>query len=89
MSNQTMNKSGNSSGNWDTCTGFGTTTAAAGGTSLVDTLTVDNANGFYPGETIEWDNTGGSGPENHVIVSIDYGTDIITVEASPGIVADG
>jgi hypothetical protein len=66
-------------------TGFGTVTTASGAANAADTLEVDNANGFYPGETIEWDNTGGGGPEQHKIVSINYTTDVITVEASPGI----
>ena len=64
-------------------TGFGTQTETTGTTNATDTLEVDNANGFYAGESIDWSK--GGTPETHVIVSIDYGTDIITVAASPGI----
>ena len=67
-------------------TGFGTQTLANGGTNAINTLVVDNANGFYAGETIEWNNSGV--PENHLIVSVNYTTNVITVASSPGISVD-
>ena len=71
---------------WKTITGFGTgfvtSTTTSGTTNSTNTLTVTNANGFYPGETILYNSN------THTITAVNYSTNVISVGASPGITSN-
>lgn len=62
--------------------GLGTQTTTTGTTNATNTIVVVNANGFFAGETVTY------AAASHSIVSINYSTNIITLGASPGVVAN-
>lgn len=64
-------------------TGLGTLAKTTGTTNTANTFVVSNAEGFFAGETILYNNA-----STHTISSIDYATGVITVGASPGVTAD-